>query len=77
MSFKSKQEYTFNDYEAFAEAYAKRTESNSYNAYYERPAMLSLLPDVKGKRILDAGCTGVELDFAAHDPAHQHQLAKR
>ncbi|WP_026734705.1 class I SAM-dependent methyltransferase [Fischerella sp. PCC 9605] len=59
MSLDHKQEYIpFNDYEAFAQAYAKRTESNSYNAYYERPAMFSVLPDVKFKRVLDAGCAG-------------------
>ncbi|KYC35632.1 methyltransferase type 11 [Scytonema hofmannii PCC 7110] len=48
----------FNDYEAFAEAYVSRTESNAYNAYYERPAMFSLLPEVRYKRVLDAGCAG-------------------
>jgi SAM-dependent methyltransferase len=48
----------FNDYEAFAEAYVQRTESNSHNAYYERPAMLSLLSNIKFKRVLDAGCAG-------------------
>jgi ubiquinone/menaquinone biosynthesis C-methylase UbiE len=43
-------------YDALAEAYAARVETKSHNAYYERPATLSLLPDVKGKRVLDAGC---------------------
>lgn len=27
-----------------------------YNVYYDRPAVLSLLPPVQGKRILDIGC---------------------
>lgn len=59
MSLYHKQEYIpFNDYEAFAEAYVTRTESNSHNAYYERPAMFSLLSDIKFKRVLDAGCAG-------------------
>lgn len=48
----------FNDYEPFAEAYVKHTESNSYNAYYERPAMFSILENLKFKSVLDAGCAG-------------------
>jgi ubiquinone/menaquinone biosynthesis C-methylase UbiE len=45
----------YNDKE-FAESYSRKIEYNSHNALYERPAMLSLLPEVKGKKILDAGC---------------------
>jgi len=43
-------------YEALAEAYAARVDTKPHNAYYERPATLSLLPNVTGKRVLDAGC---------------------
>ena len=43
-------------YEALAESYARAIDSKPENAYYEMPATLSLLPDVKGKRVLDAGC---------------------
>jgi SAM-dependent methyltransferase len=39
-----------------AEAYAARVDTKPHNAYYERPATLSLLPDVRNKRVLDAGC---------------------
>jgi SAM-dependent methyltransferase len=41
-------------YETLAEAYASVIDTKPHNAYYERPATLSLLPDVKGKRVLDA-----------------------
>jgi SAM-dependent methyltransferase len=44
------------NYEQFAERYAAAAETKAHNAYYDRPAMLSLLPDVSGLRVLDAGC---------------------
>ena len=43
-------------YEALAEAYAAAIDTKPHNAYCERPATLSLLPEVTGKRVLDAGC---------------------
>jgi ubiquinone/menaquinone biosynthesis C-methylase UbiE len=53
-------------YDALAEAYAARVDTNPYNAYYDRPATLSLLPDVQGKRVLDAGCgPGVYAEWLA------------
>jgi len=44
------------NYEQFAERYAEHSETKPHNAYYERPATLSLLPDVSGMHVLDAGC---------------------
>ncbi|OLE55279.1 MAG: hypothetical protein AUG51_04155 [Acidobacteria bacterium 13_1_20CM_3_53_8] len=43
-------------YEILADAYASVIDTKPHNAYYERPATLSLLPEVKGKRVLDAAC---------------------
>lgn len=43
-------------YETLAESYAAVVDTKPHNAFYERPATLSLLPDVRGKRVLDAGC---------------------
>ncbi|MBA3714656.1 MAG: class I SAM-dependent methyltransferase [Pyrinomonadaceae bacterium] len=43
-------------YEALAEAYAAVIDTKPHNAYYERPTTISLLPEVKGRRVLDAGC---------------------
>jgi SAM-dependent methyltransferase len=43
-------------YEALAAAYAEVVDTKPHNAYYERPATLSLMPEVNGKRVLDAGC---------------------
>lgn len=43
-------------YDRLADSYAARVGTKPYNADYERPALLSLLPEVKGLRVLDAGC---------------------
>lgn len=43
-------------YEELAETYAALAPTKPHNAYYERPATLSLLGEVGGRRILDAGC---------------------
>lgn len=43
-------------YDQLAEPYAELVDKKPHNAYYEKPATLSLLPDVQGKRMLDAGC---------------------
>jgi len=43
-------------YDDIADAYAAGVDSAPYNALYERPAMLDLLPPVAGCRVLDAGC---------------------
>jgi SAM-dependent methyltransferase len=39
-----------------ADAYAARIDVKAHNAFYDRPAVLSLLPPVEGRRVLDAGC---------------------
>lgn len=44
------------NYEQFAEQYAKQIPTKPHNAFYDRPAVQSLLPDVAGLRVLDAGC---------------------
>ncbi len=43
-------------YDTFASDYAADNESNLVNSHYERPAMLKLLGDVNGEKVLDAGC---------------------
>ncbi len=45
-----------NDYDEAARDYALHNEANSFNAGYERPAVLAMVGEVMGKRILDAGC---------------------
>lgn len=44
------------NYDSIAMNYAENVDAAPYNALYERPAMLSLLPVVDGARLLDAGC---------------------
>lgn len=43
-------------YEHFAERYALHTPTKPHNADYDRPNTLSLLPDIQGWRVFDAGC---------------------
>jgi len=44
------------NYDEIADAYAAGVDDAPYNAHYERPATLALLPDVAGAHVLDAGC---------------------
>lgn len=43
-------------YDRLAAGYDRQGETKPANAHLERPATLSLLPDVAGDRVLDAGC---------------------
>ena len=43
-------------YDRIAACFDLHVRSSAHNAYYERPAMLALLPDVHGRMVLDAGC---------------------
>jgi 2-polyprenyl-3-methyl-5-hydroxy-6-metoxy-1,4-benzoquinol methylase len=44
------------DYDSIAQRYAANIDEQPWNALYERPTTLALLPDVNGKDVLDAGC---------------------
>ena len=44
------------NYDSIAADYAAKVDNAPYNAFYERPGVVSLLPDLRGARILDAGC---------------------
>ncbi|MCW4036405.1 MAG: methyltransferase domain-containing protein [Candidatus Bathyarchaeota archaeon] len=46
----------YDAYERLADAYAEQVDTKPHNAYLERPATRSLLPNVEGKQVLDAGC---------------------
>ncbi len=43
-------------YDEHGTNYAVKIAENLYNAFYERAAILNLLPDLAEKRVLDAGC---------------------
>lgn len=47
---------TLATYEQLADSYHAKIDTKPHNAYYDRPNTLSLLPDVAGKKVLDAGC---------------------
>jgi hypothetical protein len=44
------------DYDTIAERYAANIDDRPWNALYERPATLALLPEVDRLDVLDAGC---------------------
>jgi len=44
------------EYDRIASVYESITDDNLANEHFERPVLRSLLPDVAGKRVLDAGC---------------------
>ncbi|OEV02660.1 class I SAM-dependent methyltransferase [Streptomyces oceani] len=56
-----------NDYDSFAEAYSAENEHNLVNGHYARPAMLDLVGEAAGRRILDAGCGAGPLSAALRD----------
>lgn len=43
-------------YDGFADGFLEHARDGFYNAHYDRPACLGLLGDVRGRRVLDAGC---------------------
>ena len=43
-------------YNQMAKIYTEHAAHNAYNAFYERPAMFSLLGEINGLSILDVGC---------------------
>src|SRR5215210_480226 len=53
---KRKTEHTGASYEGIASKYAETVDTQPWNAYYERPAVISLLPSLMNARVLDAGC---------------------
>ncbi|WP_413320163.1 class I SAM-dependent methyltransferase [Agrococcus sp. 1P02AA] len=54
-------------YDEFADGYEQANASSLFNAYYERPAMLELAGDVRGRRVLDAGCGSGPLALALRE----------
>jgi 2-polyprenyl-3-methyl-5-hydroxy-6-metoxy-1,4-benzoquinol methylase len=58
------------DYDTIASRYAAGVDDRPWNALYERPATLALLPNVGGKDVLDAGCgPGWYTDWLARNAA--------
>lgn len=47
---------SYQAYQDLADSYAALVPTKDYNAYYDRPATLSLIDDVLGQHVLDAGC---------------------
>jgi len=52
------------DYDRMGEAYLDHSEHSPTNALYDRPAILELAGDVRGKHVLDVGCAAGALSAA-------------
>jgi ubiquinone/menaquinone biosynthesis C-methylase UbiE len=55
---------TREDYDRMGDAYADDSDTDPVKVGYERPAMLAMSGDVRGKRVLDVGCAAGALSRA-------------
>jgi SAM-dependent methyltransferase len=55
------------DYDRMGEKYAEHAAEGPVNAQYDRPAILALAGDVRGRRVLDVGCAAGALSEALVD----------
>ncbi len=63
--------HTAHCYEPIASKYASTVDTKPHNALYERPAMISLFPPLKGLHVLDAGCgSGGYAEYLVDNGAH-------
>jgi len=53
---KPKKPIAYEAYQQLADHYAAAIDTKPHNAYYERPAMMRMWPDLGRRRVLDAGC---------------------
>lgn len=53
-----KETISIDSYNEMSKYYENFVDTKPWNAYYERPATLSLLSEIKNKKILDLGCAG-------------------
>ena len=76
-------------YDAMAAKYAADNAENAFHAHYERPATISILGEVEGRRVLEVGCgagpltawlvdqvaeVGRAVVFSTHHPTMDWQL---
>ncbi len=60
-------------YDKLAKSYNEKIDTKPHNAYYDRPAVQSLVLNVENKTILDAGCgTGVYLEWLINKGARAY-----